>query len=147
VKLLSSRGASRKAHPQFGTPEEIAERHGHAELAAWLRETADWTPLHHLEQLTLERARALLRGDADVRAGAPSPLERARTVGGEASALVLRAARWSEGSHELFPAAARAQAVAVLRLGYLLASSRYATEATALTDAWRHIVLPHAMAP
>ena len=41
----------------------------------------------------------------------------------------------------------RAQAVAVLRLGYLLASARYATEATALVDAWRHIVLPHAMAP
>ena len=97
-------------------------------------------------RVTPERARALLRGGADVRAGAPSPLERARTVGGEASALVLRAARWSEGSHELFPSAARAQAVAVLRLGYLLASARYATEATSLTDAWRYIVLPRAMA-
>ena len=75
----------------------------------------------------------------------PSPLERAQSVGGEVSALLLRAARWSEGSHDLFPAPARAQAVAVLRLGYLLASARYATEERALVDAWRHIVLPHAI--
>ena len=144
-ELLSSYGASRKAHPEAGTPEEIAERHGHAELAAWLRATDGWTPLHHLEQLTPKRARALLRGGAALHAGAPSPLERARTVGGEVSALLLRAARWSEGSHELFPAPARAQAVAVLRLGYLLASAQYPMEAVALVDVWRHIVLPHAI--
>ena len=118
---------------------------GHAELVAWLRATDSWTPLHHLEQLTPKRARALLRGGADLHAGAPSPLERARAVGGEVSALLLRAARWSEGSHELFPAPARAQAVAVLRLGYLLASAQYPMEAVALVDVWRHIVLPHAI--
>ena len=61
------------------------------------------------------------------------------------SALLLRAARWSEGSHELFPAPARAQAVAVLRLGYLRASAQYPMEAAALVDVWRHIVLPHAI--
>ena len=141
--------ANAKHAPPAGAPPAACTRTSLARDGAppRLQATADRTPPHHLEQLTPERARALLRGGADVRAGAPSPLERARTVGGEASALVLRAARWSEGSHELFPAAARAQAVAVLRLGYLLASARYATEATALTDAWRHMVLPHAMAP
>ena len=115
------------------------------DLAAWLRATDGWTPLHHLEQLTPKRKRALLRGGAALHAGAPSPLERARAVGGEVSALLLRAARWSEGSHELFPAPGRAQAVAVLRLGYLLASAQYPMEAVALVDAWRHIVLPHAI--
>ena len=89
-----------------------------------------------------ERARALLRNGAELHVGA---IERAREIGGEVSALLLRAARWSEGSHDLFPAPARAQAVAVLRLGYLLASARYATEAVALVDVWRHIVLPHAI--
>ena len=51
----------------------------------------------------------------------------------------------AEATHDLFPAAARAQAVAVLRLGYLLASARYETEAAALVDVWRQYVLPHAI--
>ena len=147
VRLLSARGASREAVQPWGSPESQAQRHGHAELLAWLKESHDWTPLHHIEELTVERARTLLRSGADLHAGSPSPLERARRVGGNVSALLLRAARWSEASHGLFPEAARAQAVAVLRLGYLLASARYETEAASLIDAWRHIVLPHAMAP
>ena len=153
-------GASREApyeersftHPVFPKRDatwtgaaEKAEFQGYADLLEWLVQTRNWTPLHHLEQLTPKRARALLRGGADLHAGAPSPLARARTVGGEVSALLLRAARWSEGSHELFPAPARAQAVAVLRLGYLLASAQYPMEAVALVDVWRHIVLPHAI--
>ena len=78
-------------------------------------------------------------------AAAPSPLERARTVGGEVSALLLRAARWSERTHELFPASGRAQAVALLRLGYLLASARAPHQAAAFCDVWREYVLPHAI--
>ena len=42
-------------------------------------------------------------------------------------------------------AGARAQAVAVLRLGYLLASAQSPMEAAALVDVWRHYVLPHAI--
>ena len=41
AKLLSSYGASRAAVPPFGTPEEVTNRRGHADLAAWLvRSTA-----------------------------------------------------------------------------------------------------------
>ena len=48
AKLLSSYGASRAATP-FGTPEEVANREGHADLAAWLVASRGWTPLQHLE--------------------------------------------------------------------------------------------------
>ena len=44
-----------------------------AELAAWLVRSRDWsTALHHLEILTRERARELLRGGADVNGAGPS---------------------------------------------------------------------------
>jgi ankyrin repeat protein len=164
--LLSSWGASREPC-HYGTPEDAAEGRGHAWLLAWFKLTRGWTPLHHLEQLAPARARALLRGGADILARAEdahqrtrTPLERARSTdrlvapeatcdveaASEVSALLLRAAEpWSESSHELFPAAARTQAVEVMRLGYLLAAARYATEATALVDVWRQYVLPHAI--
>ena len=48
AKLLSSYGASRAATP-FGTPEEVANGEGHADLAAWLVASRGWTPLQHLE--------------------------------------------------------------------------------------------------
>ena len=71
VRLLSSYGASRIisfAANQFETLANIATRLGHHELAAWLRATRNWTPLHHLEFLTRERTRALLRDGADIHA-------------------------------------------------------------------------------
>jgi len=49
VQLLSSYGASRAAVPPLCTPEEIATEEGHADLAAWLVASRDWTPLQHLE--------------------------------------------------------------------------------------------------
>ncbi|EOD23035.1 hypothetical protein EMIHUDRAFT_195564 [Emiliania huxleyi CCMP1516] len=39
----------------------------------------------------------------------------------EVGRLILKAAEWSPQSHELFPEAARKWAVAVMRLGYLIA--------------------------
>ena len=48
AKLLSFHGASRAATP-FGTPEQAANREGHADLAAWLVASRGWTPLQHLE--------------------------------------------------------------------------------------------------
>ena len=48
VQLLSSYGASRAATP-IGTPEKVANRSGHADLAAWLVASRGWTPLQHLE--------------------------------------------------------------------------------------------------
>ena len=95
--------------------------------------------------LTPERTRALLRGGAslDVAAGTPpvTPLQRARQEpGSEAAQLILAAARkWSPANHDLFPAAARAHAVALARIGYLLAwSPRYQAEARSLIDCWVH---------
>jgi ankyrin repeat protein len=164
AQVISSFGASREPVPDSvdpdATPETEAEEWAEqqaaedsdsededdpAELLLWLQLSRDWTPLHHLEQLTLVRARALLRGGADLHVGSPSPLERAHAQGGEVGELLQRAARWSEHSHALFPAPARGRAVELLQLGYLLASAHYETEATSLIDVWRHIVLPHAV--
>ena len=55
------------------------------------------------------------------------------------------APRWSVHSHDLHPAAERAHAVALMRLGYLLAP-RFRQQAGALVDVWRHHVLPLALA-
>ena len=140
-QVLSSYGARCALAP------EAAAYQGHADLATWLRDAKAWTPLHHLEVLTPARALSLLRDGADLHAGSPSPLERARTVPGEVSALVVHAGRqWSPQTHHLFPAAARSYAVEVLRLGYLLAwSPRYTGEASSLVDVWLGYVLPHAV--
>ena len=43
-------------------------REGHEQLAAWLRQSADWTsPLHHIMGLSVGRTRALLRAGAHTR--------------------------------------------------------------------------------
>ena len=111
AKLLSSYGASRAAVPHVGTPEEVADRQGHADLAAWLVASRGWTPLAHLETLTAARATSLLRSGASLHEGEPTPLQRAAGGEGEAAALIRRAAApWSPASHSLFPAPARARA-------------------------------------
>merc|ERR1712153_184596 len=151
AKLLSSYGASRAATP-FGTPEEIANSQGHADLAAWLVASRGWTPLAHLETLTAARATSLLRSGASLHEGEPTPLRRAAGGAGEAAALVRRAvAPWSPASHSLFPAAARAYAVMVMRIGYQIAFSppdgaEARPDWSALSDVWREHVLPHAVA-
>ena len=96
AKLLSSYGASRAAVPPFGTPEEVANRRGHADLAAWLVASRGWTPLAHLETLTAARALSLLRSGASLHEGEPTPQQRAAGAEGEAAALIRRAAApWS----------------------------------------------------
>ena len=108
------------------TAEQTSTEAGHAALAEWLVLSRHWSPLHHLEVLSPERTRALLRGGADVHfkpsAGdVPSPLERAQQLapGSAAASLVVRAAGpWSVASHELFPAAERAQVVSLARSLY-----------------------------
>ena len=119
---------------------------GQAELTAWLVRTRGWTPLHHLEELTTARARTLLRDGADPHAQpTPTPAERASAVDGEVSELVLRAARpWSRVSHELYPDAARARAVELLRLGQQLSiQPRFTGEEQAVVDVWITHVMPH----
>lgn len=130
------------------TADKIAARRGHASIARWLLISQRWcSPLHHLHTVTPARAKALLRAGADLHASTgptqqhgpfgETPLALARAAantpyglfmlfgaGRETTvALVVRAAEpWSPATHELFPAAARARAVALVRLGYLLAA-------------------------
>ena len=75
VKLLSSYGA-RRIMPRIaeGVSDgewdavECAEEHGHPAVAKWLRATADWTPLHHIEQLDDQRVEELTRSGGCVHA-------------------------------------------------------------------------------
>ena len=146
VQLLSAYGASREPTP-FGTPMVVAVREGYHNVAVWLEDSRWWAPLAHLEVLTAARSRELLAGGASLHAGWPTPLQRATGAEGEVAALVRRAAEpWSSASHSLFPAPARARAVELLRIGYLLAfSPRFCAEASSLADAWRAHVLTHAV--
>ena len=109
------------------------------------------TPLHHLATVGADRARALLRGGANLRAAAagedaPTPVslaERLRAEGsapaGSAADLVLRAAEpWSPQTHQLFPSEARARAVELTLLGSQL--ERW-------TDVWMVFVVPYAVTP
>jgi len=152
VRQLSSYNASRI--PKL---VQLTLQRGHALVAAWLEHSAGWSPLHHLEQLSAERARALLRAGAcmnalcgEARDRRPTPLERAQTLGadvpvGAAAKLVLRAAKpWSPHNHDLFPASARAHAVALLHIGILLSRS-FGTASQSLMDAWHYVVMPMAV--
>jgi hypothetical protein len=130
----------------------------------WLVSSRPWsTPLHHVSVIDVERARWLLRDGADIYAaespGAPTPLSLARLEpplsgglppDGSAAQLVLQASLpWSPQTHELFPATARAQAVMLLRMGYLLfvKESRFdeVGSARGLYDCWVACVIPHAV--
>ena len=135
----------------------------------WLTASRGWTPLHHLDTITPDRARALLRGGADPRAAAPAgtdpvrtPFDLARTfTEGMAErlildaddpklgpvALVLRAAEpWAPTTHELWPDATRARAVALVRLGFKLSQhERFGNNGQAIMDCWRHGVMAAAL--
>ena len=125
AQLLSSYGATRSftsIGPNLNA-EIACKELGHHEMCAWFAKSRGWHPLHHLEVLTADRARSLLRAGADphqppdaccgvlvegsvlvenpaapaVAGGADgkmTPAERAAKMpGGAASELVLRAAR------------------------------------------------------
>jgi hypothetical protein len=134
------------------------------ECAQWLEATRRWTSrLHHFEFLPLERVRALLVEGADVRAvdggaDAPTPLgvAAARLLRGDgaddgrAALIASAAAPWSPETHALFPAGAKAFAVELLRIGWLLArrfQSLFADTQVevAFRDAWLGHVMPHAI--
>ena len=69
VQLLSSYGASRTfSDAPYNTAENVAIHCGHHDVAAWLVTSRFWTPLHHLEVLTPERALALKEAGADIHA-------------------------------------------------------------------------------
>ena len=163
LQLLCAYAPSREAVRAHPMPDWTS-----AECAQWLDATRRWTSrLHHFEFLSLERVRALLVEGADVRAGdggagapTPSSLAAARLLPGQpvddgraAAALIVRAAApWSPRTHALFPAAAKARAVELLRIGWLLARrvQRLVTDASdvegAFRDAWLDHVMPHDIA-
>ena len=69
---------------------------------------------------------------------------------GRAALIVRAAAPWSPGTHALFPAGAKARAVELLRIGWLLArrvqDALAANEVEmAFRDAWLGHVMPHAI--
>ena len=163
VQLLSSYGASRSLvvdYDGFQSAEALCACWGQSEVGEWLVLSRGWTPLHHLEALTPERMRALLRAGADPHARpaeAPSqtltvpqatPVERALAMVEPRSAvaeLLLRAAeRWTPHTHDLFPAAARTRAVELLWIGHQLAiQPRFAGQGQALAHAWVDQVIAH----
>ena len=161
AKLCSARGAGRAIWCGVLTAEQLAAIRLQRRVGDWLAHTREWsTRLHHLEVLTEAQARAELRAGADVRAaarpGGPTPLSIARdlladadeaTPGAAAARLVLRAAEpWSPTNHDLFPSAARARAVELLRVGFLLSrdSERYEGAASGgLMDVWRGRIMEH----
>ena len=120
AQLLSSYGADRTFLDGY-TAERLCATYGHHALAEWLALSREWSPLHHLEVLSPERTRALLRGGADLHLSpstgdTATPLERARQLApaSASASLVVRAAGpWSTTTHELFGDAERARAVAL----------------------------------
>ena len=156
--LLSSYGASRETGswrgliPTSGTwAEDLAKRSNkNPALVRWLKASAAFGPLHHVEVLTRQRTLALLREDGcSPLAGPVTPAELALAhPQSAAAALILRAAApWSPKTHDLRPRVIRARAVEVLKIGYQLARTHSAgVNEGALIDAWLAHVMPHAIA-
>lgn len=101
VQLLSSYRA-RRDFP-FDAPNDTAEHlatdEGHQDIAAFLVRSRHWTQLHHLEVLTGERTRTLLRAGADIHASTSrrgtrsgvTPLKLARALEVAARPVIQRA--------------------------------------------------------
>lgn len=151
VQALSAHGA-RRASVRDGAgglfAEEAAEHH--ADVLTWLQRSRAWvTALHHSPVLEEADVLELLRSGADLHArrygmcNAPSPLDVAVQMGEgcAASQLIIQASQpWSPKTHHLFPQAARARAVELMRIGHQLAAT-FATEAPGgLLDAWLFII-------
>lgn len=101
-------------------------------------------------------AEAVERGAASAPSSAPTPYSRAMMLAvrgvapiseearGSCALVLLAGGPWSPDSHGLFPAAARARATTMLRLGHLM-SSRFVGQEAAWTGIWLEIVMPHAL--
>ena len=101
-------------------------------------------------------AGAVETGAAGAPTSAPTPHSRAmllaargeaatgEEVAGSCALLLLAGGPWSPTSHGLFPAAARARAATMLRLGHML-SARFAGQEAAWTGIWLEIIMPRAL--
>ena len=167
--ILSSYGAHRETVfmrclvPGTSTnwAEELARRHGHFELQLWLKRSVRFTPLCHVQVLTPQRTRSILRtGSCSPDDGAAEIARELLELGPqslysanpehpsyEAAWLILRAAApWSPETHSLWGAPHRARAVQVLKIGYLLAV-QYAHDAGhgSFLDVWVAHLMPQAI--
>ena len=129
------------------------------EVVAWLVKSRGYsTALHHLEILTIDRTRDLLRAGADVEGGMStglSPLELALNenealgdhAGMPATMVLLAAQPWRQQTHQFFPAPARARVVELMLVGELLSrEERFeAYGPRAVVDAWMGFVVPRAV--
>ena len=149
--LLSSYGAERGCPAKMSNlngslAEYYARANRHRELLKWLKASAHYSPLHHVEVLSRKRAVALLRsGDCSPIAGTPSAADLARTSSAPAAEVILRAVEpWSPATHELWDAARRERAVTLCKIGYLLAFAGLIGD-RAFVDVWVLHVMPQAM--
>jgi hypothetical protein len=156
AQLLSSYGSNRQEDLVDLTRRENnndSDSEGSG-LADWLQLSAGWTPLHHLETLTAQRATALLRSGTncphaipEADAAGPTPLTRAYELqqegqapkGSAAALLIAATGSWSPETHHLFPAPARACARAAMCVGFCLA---HRWNDMGLYHVWRDIVMP-----
>ena len=151
AQLLSAYGANR-VFSHGSTAERISARFNHHALAVWLALSREWSPLHHLEVLSPERTRALLRGGTDLHLSpstgdTATPLERAHQLAptSASASLVVRAAGpWSTTTHELFGDAERARAVMLAHSLYHVYLRRMEHGGWQAVDFASH-VLPHAL--
>ena len=157
VQLVSSYGAIRHAPVGWKSLQDMVRAHVDTDVASWLDESQDWSPLHHVDIISPEYALEQLRSGASLHtvAGLPccTPLDRARqhiacgasAVACEVSALIIAASEpWSPATHYLFPPEARARAVSLLRIGFQLAySPHFQAASCALSDVWVRHVLPY----
>ena len=167
--LLSSYGANRTFHFSPGTTmignsaEEVLtsrfDFHGRdADLfpeldlgCRWLAETRGWSPLHHLADMSLERARVLLSGGADVHQedeDGETPLDRAKAMcgallieyAGTAAHLVLEwGAPWKRATHAFYPSVVRARVAVFMRIAQAIRRGKAAYKGRT-----RHALFPYA---
>lgn len=168
--LLSSYGANRTFH--FSLPglrsmgnsaEEVLQNrfdsHGRDADAfpeldlgcRWLAETRGWSPLHHLADMSLARARVLLSGGADVHKedeDGETPLDRAKAMcgallieyAGTAAHLVLEwGAPWKRATHAFYPSVVRARVAVFMRIAQAIRRGKAAYKGRT-----RHTLFPYA---
>ena len=151
----------------FGLQWRTAEGESRDRLHEWLVLTREWSPLHHVEFLQFEHARALLRSGADLHLKPistsgilPSPLERAEEIlllpvavqseanaGYHVASLLVRAAAcaaglWSPESHEFYPDTERLEAAMMARSLYHVFLRRMGNGGWQAVD-FTHTVLSH----
>lgn len=162
VQLLSSYGARRTFPfaPPCRTAEQFAQEMGKTKVAASLRLSRHWSPLHHLEVLTRQRATSLLRAGADVNQPAckpaspvrgVTPLQRARFLcssgrghghaGSAAHAVLAHGAPWTRKTHRFYPPKVRARVAELMVIG-----QRFKRADRFLLELWEAFVIPHLVA-